>query len=83
MARYSVATTKDQLSSLIDKAMAGEEVVITRHGAPVVQMRRVDQAAPVDNVAAMEELRRLRASLPQQTASSAELIRAMRDEGLG
>jgi prevent-host-death family protein len=39
MARYSVAHTKDQLSKLIDKALAGEEVVITRHGQPIVELR--------------------------------------------
>lgn len=38
MARYSVATTKDSLSKLIDKALAGEEVVITRHGKPQVAL---------------------------------------------
>lgn len=41
MANYSVATTKDNLSSLIDKALAGEEVVITRHGKPTVELRVV------------------------------------------
>ena len=50
MARYSVATTKNTLSSLIDKALAGEEVVITRHGKPMVAMSVVKelQIAPVD-----------------------------------
>lgn len=47
MARYSVANTKDNLSSLIDKALAGEEVVITRHGKPTVELRAVaDDAKP-------------------------------------
>lgn len=32
MASYSIATTKDNLSALIQKALAGEEVVITRRG---------------------------------------------------
>ncbi len=41
MAHYSVATTKDNLSKLIDKALAGEEVVITRHGKPAVELRMV------------------------------------------
>jgi prevent-host-death family protein len=44
MVRYSVATTKNNLSSLIDKALAGEEVVITRHGKPTVAMRPVSGA---------------------------------------
>jgi prevent-host-death family protein len=41
MTYYSVATTKDKLSSLIDKALAGEEVIITRHGKPTVEIRVV------------------------------------------
>ena len=41
MPHYSVATTKDKLSSLIDKALAGEEVVITRHGKPTVELKIV------------------------------------------
>lgn len=41
MPSYSVATTKDKLSSLIDKALAGEEVIITRHGKPAVELRMV------------------------------------------
>lgn len=32
MASYSIADTKDNLSALINKAMAGEEVLITRRG---------------------------------------------------
>ncbi len=38
MASYSVAVAKNTLPSLIDKALAGEEVVITRHGKPVAQL---------------------------------------------
>ena len=41
MPSYSVATTKDKLSSLIDKALAGEEVIITRYGKPAVELRTV------------------------------------------
>jgi prevent-host-death family protein len=44
MAKYSVATTKDNLSKLIDKALAGEEVIITRHGKPAVELRVVGEA---------------------------------------
>lgn len=43
MARYSVATTKDKLSSLIDKALAGEEVIITRHGTATVELKPVSR----------------------------------------
>jgi prevent-host-death family protein len=36
---YSVADAKNRLPSLIDKALAGEEVIITRRGKPVVEVR--------------------------------------------
>jgi prevent-host-death family protein len=39
MAEYSVADAKNRLPSLIDKALGGEEVVITRRGKPVVELR--------------------------------------------
>jgi antitoxin (DNA-binding transcriptional repressor) of toxin-antitoxin stability system len=41
MSAYSVAEAKNNLSQLIDRALKGEGVVITRHGAPVVEMRAV------------------------------------------
>jgi antitoxin (DNA-binding transcriptional repressor) of toxin-antitoxin stability system len=43
MPRYSVATARNNLSQLIDKAVAGEEVIITRHGKPTVNMVRIPQ----------------------------------------
>ena len=46
MAHYSVATTRDNLSSLINKALAGEEVVITRHGKPAVFISMVEPMVP-------------------------------------
>ena len=39
MTAYSVAEAKNTLPSLIDKALAGEEVIITRRGKPVVEVR--------------------------------------------
>jgi hypothetical protein len=44
MSKHSIVEAKNQLSELIDRAMGGEEVVITRHGHPVVELKAV--AAP-------------------------------------
>lgn len=71
MPHYSVATTKDQLSSLIDKALAGEEVVITRHGKPLVELRTVSPPKK-DRAAAMERVRKLRESLPPMSPTPVE-----------
>jgi prevent-host-death family protein len=39
MSSYSVAEAKNRLPRLIDRALDGEEVVITRRGKPVVELR--------------------------------------------
>lgn len=82
MPRYSVAVTKDKLSSLIDKALAGEEVIVTRRGKPAVELRAVTVAnAPTRS---KEEwlawLRKRREQRPALDTSAADLIRQMRDE---
>lgn len=41
MSTYSVADAKNHLPQLIDRALEGESVVITRHGHPVVELRAV------------------------------------------
>ena len=47
MTSYSVADAKNTLPKLIDRALRGEEVVITRRGKPVVELRpAARRAAP-------------------------------------
>lgn len=41
MSEHSVADARNNLSRLIDRALAGEGVTITRHGRPVVELRPV------------------------------------------
>jgi antitoxin (DNA-binding transcriptional repressor) of toxin-antitoxin stability system len=41
MSTYSVADAKNHLPQLIDRALDGESVVITRHGTPVVELRAI------------------------------------------
>jgi len=43
MSTYSVADAKATLPRLIDRALEGEEVVITRHGKPVAELRPMRQ----------------------------------------
>jgi prevent-host-death family protein len=45
MSTHSIVEAKNHLSELIDRALAGEGVVITRHGRPVVELRPVAQPA--------------------------------------
>ena len=44
MGTYSVADAKNHLPQLIDRALGGEPVVITRHGTPVVELRAIPAA---------------------------------------
>jgi len=75
MVTVSLAEAKAHLSELVDKAEAGEEIVITRHGKPVANLSAAKKPKlPVRSYAAE------RASRPPLRKPSVELIREMRDE---
>ena len=44
MGTHSVAEAKNRLPELIDRALKGEGVVITRHGRPVVELKPITEA---------------------------------------
>lgn len=71
----SLASAKAQLSELIHQAELGEEILITRHGQPVVRLLPVEQ--PKRPVAPRGSFRK---KLPAWSQDSASLIRAARDE---
>ena len=78
MVTISLAKAKAQLSALLDKVEAGEEVVITRHGraiAHVISPSRAKRPLPLDDLADF------RATMPSLRRSSADLLREARDEG--
>jgi prevent-host-death family protein len=77
MSTYTIAEAKERLPNLIDEAAEGGEVVITRDGKPVAELRpvrRVDHAAAD---AAYERLRAARERGPKLSISSVELLRQM------
>jgi prevent-host-death family protein len=81
MSAYSIAEAKDQLSRLIDAAIAGEDVIITRHGKPVVELRPTAAVASgrpspelIDRIAARAR------TLPSLGENAVDIIRRMRDE---
>lgn len=83
MARHSVVEAKNQLSSLIDRALAGEEVVITRHGAPVVELRAVSSAGLSKGPMTEEDFAWLdsrRVKPRSGPINAGDLISQMRDE---
>lgn len=73
MAEYSVADAKNRLPTLIDKAEAGEHVVITRHGHPVVELRPVAAAKP-RSVSSYAWLKQQRAGRKPVGMTSVELL---------
>ncbi len=76
MPSVSLADAKAQLSDLVDRVEAGDEIDITRRGKPVARLTAV--ARPRKAVdAAM--LRSLTDTMPAPTESAADLVRSMRD----
>ncbi len=81
MSTHSVAEAKNSFSALIDRAVAGEEVVITRHGRPVVELKAVTRVAargitPAD-LDWLAERRNTRGSL---STDAGTLVSRIRDE---
>jgi prevent-host-death family protein len=91
MPHYSVAESRDKLSKLIDKALAGEEVVITRHGKPKVALAVVagDSEAGKSKLGLKERrewsarFSALRATLPSGVETFLETKRKEQDEWEG
>ncbi len=77
---YSIAKAKDNLSKLIDEAVAGEEVAITRHGKVVAYLRsaveRPMRQPPHELVA---EIMARAKSRPRLGENAVDIIRRMRD----
>jgi prevent-host-death family protein len=80
MATYSFAQAKDQLSKLVDEALTGELVTITRHGKPVVQLTPTGRVPRPMTKEDYEWLAKRRESRPRLKVNSLDVIRAMRDE---
>jgi len=81
MSQHSVVEAKNQLSSLIDRALKGEDVVITRHGTPVVELKAVRSAGRAMTQADLDWLDSVRIELAPGAPSAVDLVRQMRDEG--
>jgi prevent-host-death family protein len=56
MASISVYQARAELSQLIERALSGEEIVITRRGRPTVRLLPVEQAMPQRKPGALKGL---------------------------
>jgi prevent-host-death family protein len=76
MTSYSVADAKNHLPKLIDRALQGEEVVITRRGKPVVELRPA-APRPKPPTGSHQWMDQRRRSRPAVTVTSVELLNSM------
>jgi len=80
MATYTLAQAKDQLSRLVDEALNGEPVTITRHGKAVVRLTPMQSVPRAMTTEDIEWLAKRRATRPKLSKSGAQIVREMRDE---
>lgn len=83
MSAHSVTEASSQLSKLINRALKGEVVVITRRGRPVVELRPVRVAPreprPITD-ADIKWLRQRRVGRSPAKTDAGTLVSQMRDE---
>jgi prevent-host-death family protein len=80
MSTYSVADAKNQLSELIDRALKGEGVVITRHGRPMVELKPIDEPPHAVSAADLDWLATHRVGRAPVSEDAGSLVERMRDE---
>lgn len=84
MPSYSIAAGQKRLPDLVDRALAGEEVILTREGQPAVELRAVPPSATEAqrgrNAKGLRLLRKHRESMPAMTTPYLELKRMEEEE---
>ncbi len=80
MGKHSVADAKNNLFELIDRALHGEGVIITRHGRPVVELKPVPPMAKPITHEAIDWLIRRRVGHRMPRENSVTTVRRIRDE---
>lgn len=77
MSQVNLADAKARLSELVDRAAAGERIVITKRGKPVLEMTKpVTAREPID----LDSLRELTRRLPKQKQRAGDALRRLRDD---
>jgi prevent-host-death family protein len=80
MGKHSVAEAKNQLSELIDRALDGEGVVITRHGRPVVELRPITPPPAAVTENDLDWLKKHRVGGRKPRTGVRTLVSKLRDE---
>jgi prevent-host-death family protein len=81
MSTHTVAEAKNQLSKLIERALKGEGVVITRRGQPVVELKPVRSTPRPITKLDLDWLRANRVGKKMPDTDAGTLVSRMRDEG--
>ncbi len=77
MTSISLADAKAQLSALVERAVQGEAIDITRRGTAIARITTLDRPRKRIDAAA---LRRLTDAMPAQAEPAGDWMRGMRDD---
>lgn len=77
---YSVSEARSGLPGLIDKAKAGEQVIITRHGEPVAELRPALPGALTKRAGGLAWIGERRRARPRISVKSLDVLRQLADE---
>lgn len=80
MGTHSVAEAKNKLPELIDRAISGEGVIITRHGRPVAELRAIPAPARPITAEDLDWLAARRVGRGRPKEDAGKLLSRMRDE---
>ncbi len=80
MATYSVADAKSGLPKLIDRALQGDEVIISRHGKAVAELRALAAGAHGAAPASYAWLKARRQGRTAVDVTSVELLNELYNE---
>ena len=80
MSTYSLAQAKDNLSRLVEEALTGERVTITRHGKRVVDLTPCAPTPKPLTDEYLADMQRRAMARPSLGRDSVALVREMRDE---
>lgn len=80
MSTHSVAEAKNKLPELIGRALKGEEIVITRHGQPVAELKPIPAPGRRVTREDIEWLRKHRVGERPADIDAGTLVSTLRDE---
>ena len=80
MSTHSVAEAKNRLPELIDRALKGEDIVITRHGKPVAELKPIPKPPRPVTAEDLDWLAAHRVRRLSKRENAGQIVSRMRDE---